>query len=109
MRDSGCHVSDWMLDLKQPSKQLKKERKQHPVQRESISKGKQIKGSNNNLTESTDDFRYKMKKKVYTAKKSDTSKNKKKGKDESGQKKRKNKKQKTSGENDTVKESVNAV
>lgn len=36
MKESGCEVSDWMMALKAPSKNLKKNVKARPVQRYEI-------------------------------------------------------------------------
>lgn len=36
MKESGCPVPDWMLNLKKPTKNLKKNLKQRPVKRDTI-------------------------------------------------------------------------
>lgn len=36
MRQSGCEVSDWLLKLPNPSKQLKKNLRRRPVERKDI-------------------------------------------------------------------------
>jgi ATP-dependent RNA helicase DDX52/ROK1 len=36
MKQSGCDVPDWMLALKKPTKQQKKNLKQRPVERDQI-------------------------------------------------------------------------
>ncbi|CAH1757511.1 8900_t:CDS:10 [Entrophospora sp. SA101] len=37
MRESGCEVPDWMLELKNPSKESKKELRKKPIERKTIS------------------------------------------------------------------------
>ncbi|KAJ1919011.1 RNA-dependent ATPase rok1 [Mycoemilia scoparia] len=37
MRESGCDVPDWMLDLRKPSKKMKQQLKKKPVDRKTIS------------------------------------------------------------------------
>lgn len=36
MKESGCEVPDWMMDLKKPSKQMKKDLRDSGIERRSI-------------------------------------------------------------------------
>jgi len=36
MKSSGCDVPDWMLELKKPTKEMKKKLRNRPIQRKTI-------------------------------------------------------------------------